>query len=327
LLPQLDEKQMRNIVGGALGSRQSEDENVSTQQMAMQFYTIYGENSPFVKRISNSELQALTISDLTGAFIEATNYEASIHYVGKKKFDEVQDVLTNNLALPANLKKSTSPYIRPVAESKDVIYFLNNKEVRQSMISLYTEGWTYSLSDESVKDAFNQYFSGGFNGIVKQELREKRSFAYSAGASFLSPPIIGEQAFLAGLIRTQSDKTIDAISEFVKLINEMPDKPERMESIKKYLVQSAQSSKPGFRVLSREIENWRLMGYDEDPNKLLVSKYKDLTYDDIREFYVEHLQNKPVSIGVVGNKKDVDVKELKTLGEVDKIRIDDLFTY
>ncbi|HKK61790.1 MAG TPA: insulinase family protein [Bacteroidales bacterium] len=327
LLPQLDEKQMENIVGGELGGRQNEDDNIGVQQQAMRYYTIYKENSPYIKRLSNSELQALTISDLTGAFIDATNYEASIHYVGKKDFSVVQEVLKNNLALPANLKSSSSPYIRPVAESEDEIYFFNNKEVRQSSVSLYTDGWTYSLSDEPVKDAFNQYFSGGFNGIVLQELREKRSFAYGAGAYFVTPPRKGEQTYWYGAITTQADKTVDAVNEFMKLVNDMPDKPERMENIKNYLVQSAQSSRPGFRELSQTIEYWKLIGYEKDPNMLMISEYKTLSYDDIRNFYEKHLKNETISIGIVGNKKDIDIKELKSIGNVDNVRTNDLFSY
>ncbi|MDA3878792.1 MAG: insulinase family protein [Prolixibacteraceae bacterium] len=327
LLPQLDEKQLQSVIGGELGSRQSEKDNVNIQQSAMRYFIIYGENSPYVKRKSNNDLQALTISDLTGAFISATNYEASIHYVGKLSFEELNETLKNNLALPANLKDSNAPYIRPVAKSEDIIYFLNNKDARQSAVYLYADGEAYDLSEKPVLNAFNQYFSGGFNGLVSQELREKRSFAYNAGAYYNTPSMAGEKTFWYGSITTQSDKTIDALTEFLKLVDEMPDKPERMENIKSYLVQSAQASRPGFRELSQAIEYWRVVGYDDDPNKLLIPKYESLTYDNIRTFYETKLAGKAIKIGIVGNKKDVDQKALKSIGKVNNLRSNKIFNY
>ncbi|MBN1767274.1 MAG: insulinase family protein [Prolixibacteraceae bacterium] len=327
LLPQLDEKQLQSVIGGELGSRQSEKDNVNIQQAAMQYFTIYGDNSPYMKRINNSDLQALTISDLTGAFISATNYEASIHYVGKLPFEQLIETLKGNLALPANLKDSESPYVRPLAKSEDIIYFLSNKDARQSAVFLYADGAAYNLAEEPVINAFNQYFGGGFNGLVLQELREKRSFAYNAGAYYNTPSKVGEKTFWDGSITTQSDKTIDALTEFMKLVNDMPDKPERMENIKNYLVQSAQSSRPGFRELSQTIEYWRLQGYKEDPNKQLISKYQSLEYDDIRKFYENSLSGKKITIGIVGNNKDVDQKLLKGISKVKRISSSGIFTY
>ena len=326
LMPELDEKQMKNVIGGVLGSRRIEKTDKSSQASALFEYLLYGDNSPELNRLSDSEIQELTISDLTGDFISATHYEASIHYVGKLPFNKTTEILRNNLVLPANLEDSESPYIRKITErNKETILFLNNPDARQSEISILINGPVYKMEDQATVDAFNQYFGGGFNGLVLQELREKRSFAYTASARFATPTIPEENMFFIGTIGTQADKTADAVSEFVKIIKEMPEKPERINNIENYLVQSSQASKPGFRNLSQTVENWKIKGYTIDPNQYLIPQYKNLSFEDIKSFYQDNISNQPITIAIVGNKKLIDMDKLETIAKVVKVNPSKIF--
>jgi predicted Zn-dependent peptidase len=326
LLPQLDEKQMNNAIGSVFGSRRVEKKEKDIQAAALFDYMVYGSNSPELTRMSNAEIQALSISDLTGAFISATQYEASVHFVGKLPFEKATEVLKANLFLPSNLKPSESPFIRPVASSNtETIYFLNNPEARQSQVYLFIDGTNYSTENQPMINAFNEYFSGGFNGIVLQELREKRSFAYSAGAVYQTPPIPNKKTFFYGLIGTQSDKTADAVAEFVKLIKEMPEKPERIDNIRQYLVLSSQASRPNFKNLSQIIESWELKGYTDDPNKLFIDNYKNLSFEDIVAFYEKEIAGRPISIAIVGNKKEIDMDKLESVAKVTTINTSKIF--
>ncbi len=326
LLPELDEKQMDKVKGSVIGMRGVEKKEKDSQAEALRDYMMYGEKSPEIERLSTAEIRALTISDLTGDFIQATHYEASVHFCGKNPMANVVETLKNNLAFPANLKKSDSPVIRPVVENKkESILFLNNPDARQSEIYLFTNGSEYQNEQKPVIDAFNQYFSGGFNGLVIQELREKRSFAYSAGATYRTPVLPGNPAYQVGYIGTQADKTADAVEEFVKLIKEMPEKPERMDNIKNYLIQSSKADRPSFRNLSQSIESWTQKGYSEDPNKLLLPEYEGLSFEEILNFYKKEVSGKPIKIAIVGNKKEIDMDKLESIAKVEKISVNKLF--
>ncbi len=326
LMPELDEKQMNNVLGREIGTRSFEKKEKDYQANALRDFMVYDKNSPELNRLSSAEIMKLSISDLTGDFIEATHYEASIHYYGKKSFEDLSATLKNNLAFPANLKKSTSPYIIPVAEQKKKsILFLNNADARQSEIYVFINGADYQLNQEPVIDAFNQYFGGGFNGVVLQELREKRSFAYTASANYSTPTLPENPAYLIGYIGTQADKTADAVAEFVKLLEEMPEKPERIGNIKNYLVQSSKSSRPGYRNLSQNVEVWKMKGYNSDPNKLLIPEYEKLSFDDILKFYNDEIKSNPVTIAIVGNKKEIDMEKLESIAKINKIAISKIF--
>lgn len=317
ILPALDDKQMNQLLGSIIGSRQMEKSEKDQQSDALNDYLRYHDKSPEITRISTEDLKALTKSTLAADFIKATQYETSIHYVGQIPFDQVKNTLMTKLAIPSGLKDSDSPRLREYFNySENTIYFLNNRDARQSDVHLVLLGDNFSLEQQPIINAFNQYFGGGFNGIVLQELRELRSFAYTAQANYSTPDIKNKPSHLSGFIGVQADKTADAVTEFIKLIRELPEKPERIDNISSFLVQATSSNKPSFRYLSQNVEEWQRLGYKQDPSISKIETYSQMTFDDILNFYKKNIQNKPIAIAIVGNKKLVDIKKLEKIAKV-----------
>ena len=59
--------------------------------------------------------------------------------------------------------------------------------------------------DDVLRSAFNQYFGLDFTGLVLNEIREKRSMAYTAYAFVGTQGIAGQASYLRGYIGTQKD--------------------------------------------------------------------------------------------------------------------------
>jgi predicted Zn-dependent peptidase len=328
LMPALDEKQMNSLLGNELSSRSIESDNKDIQSEAISDYLVYGNKSDYLNRLTRGQIMELTISKLTASFINATQYETSVHYTGRFDAEIVKNVISKNMAFPSGLKPSSSPVVTATASyDKNTVLLFNNKDARQSDVYLYVEGNDFSLAERAVIDGFNQYFGGGFSGIVLQELRELRSFAYTASAAYSTPALPGNKGWLKGYIGVQDDKTNDAISEFVNLINDMPLKPERMENIRQFLYQATISSSPSLRNKSMLVENWQRLGYNEDPRRNLVSVYNKQTFDDIVKFYNDVVKKHPIAIAIVGNVKKLDVNKLKSFGSVTNVSNKDLFKY
>ncbi|MCG8581887.1 MAG: insulinase family protein, partial [Bacteroidales bacterium] len=326
IIPELDEKQMNRLLGGTIGGRRVETKDKDSQVTALRNYLMYGANSPTLTRLSEEEIKAYTLSSLSAEFTKATQYETSVHYVGKTPFEELKQRLTSSLAFPANLKASNSPNTLPFADQADkTIYFMHNKDAAQCDIYIYLKSGNYSKEQEPYIEAFNQYFSGGFNGLVAQELRELRSFAYTASANYISLPKEGKPTALVGYIGTQSDNAVNAVREFLKLIKEMPEKPERIDNIKSYLIQESSSGKPSFRYLSQQAEQWQKAGYDKDPGLAHKAAFEALSFDDILQFYKENIENLPITIAIVGNKNAVDLKALGEFGKVKNVKNSQVF--
>ena len=188
LMPKLDEKQLSRIKGSILGSRQQRKENVQTLGAALNQYIRYGEKSPFIDELTDKQILELQISELTGDINRASNYEAEIYYTGTLPFDNVYEILSKNLPLVANEKPTDSPQVKPIAPvTENTVYFLPNSDAEQAQIYFFMPTANYDKKDDVLRDAFYQYFSGDFNGLVLSELREKRSMVYSAYGVVTTP--------------------------------------------------------------------------------------------------------------------------------------------
>jgi predicted Zn-dependent peptidase len=150
--------------------------------------------------------------------------------------------------------------------------------------------------------------------------------AYTAMGRMVEGQRPGRNSCFMGYIGTQSDKVADAIETFVSLVDSMPQYPERLEVLKTALLQNEQVSKPGFRAKSRVYDYLREMGYTEDPAKAEVEQIKQLTWEQIMTFYQENVQNKPLTIIVMGDPKKIDQKRLAAkFGKIQKVSKGKLF--
>lgn len=326
LMPKLDEKQLRNSRGSILGSRQQRKDNVQVLGNALNQYITYQNKSTYIDELTDKEVLELQISELTGDINRASNYEAEIYYTGAMDFENVYQILSNNLPLVANEKPSKSPQPTELAKvTENTVYFLPNSDAEQAQLYFYFPMMDYNKENDVVTDAFNQYFSGSFNGLVTIEIREKRSMAYSSGARILAPELPGFPRRFYGEIGTQNDKTIDALTIFMGLLNDMPENADRIDNIKSYLRQEALTDKPGTRQKAQVIEYYKRMGYTQDPAAENLAKIDALTFDDIVKFYKENIKGKPIAIGIMGNPKDINMDELKKFGKVVRLNERRLF--
>lgn len=326
LMPQLDEKQLNNMMGNILSSRMMRKENPNMLAAALTQYIRYQEKSPYIDEITDKEVIELQISSLTGDINRASNYEAEIHYTGTIDFDDVYQILSNNLPLVANERPTTSPQVKPFAEVKEnTVYFLPNSDVEQAQIVFFMPTSEYKTEDDVLRRAFYQYFSGSFNGLVINELREKRSMVYTAYGVVNSPLLLGHPTYYVGSIGTQNDKATEALSIYMDLLRNMPENADRIDNIKSYLRQEMLTTHIPFRYKSQYYEMYKRVGYNQDPAITNIPKVDALTFDDIVKYYKENVKDKPIVIGIMGNPKNIKVEELNKFGKVIRINEKRLF--
>jgi predicted Zn-dependent peptidase len=326
LMPKFDTKQFDAVKGSELSSRFMMSKMDNLQADALRQYVVFGEKSDYIDVVPFMDIYYMDELKLKVEFLDAIKYALNIHYCGQKPVEEVKDILTKNLPLQEGVMPSTSPeFTDKKTYDQTQVYFLANSNVQQATIYFYFNGKPYDKDQSVLFQAFNHYFSGGFTGIVLDEIREKRSMAYTAGAT-MNTILPGHKSSFMGYIGTQSDKVVDAIDVFMSLLDSMPEYPERIESIKTTLRQQAQTSKPGFRSKSNTYDIWRLYGYDMDPAKYNQEAINNLTFEQIKQFYEENIKGQPVSIIVMGDPKLIDQKALQAkYGKVVKVSKSKLF--
>ena len=329
LMPKLDDKQLNRVVGSEFSYRlMYEKKEADVIGDALLNYALYKEKSDYIDRMGLEDVYYLKISELTGEIIRATDYKLDIHYVGKRPVAEIAEVLKANLPLKEGVKPSESPNVEDrVKYDKQTIYFLPNSDAQQAQIYFYLEGFDYNIADAVEINAFNQYFSGGFNGLVMQEIRENNSMAYTAVGYVSTPPIQKKNTHFMGYVGTQPDKVANAVDLYMSLMKDMPLYPERIDNIKTYLAQSALTSKPTFRGKSQIFDSWKQLGYTDDPAKVNMSKINSLTFDQITNFYEKYIKGKPVTIIIMGDPKLINTKQIEANhGKMTRLSTNRLFS-
>ena len=319
---------LNNIKGQEYSARQVEQRNTDIVADAAFDYVRYGENSPYIKRPAlMEEVLQLTAAQLEGVLHQVQNYELEIHYAGALPALDVKNILYSKLSLNQHVRPTKSPVERPVVPiTENKIYFLPDAEMQQAKVYFLIDGEPYAVKDAVNYMAFNEYFGGGFSGLVMNEIREKRSMAYSAYGYFSRPAKQGQMTKFTGYVGTQSDKVIDAVGVYKSLLDSMPQYPETIENIRTVLRQSVLSNKPTFRTKSQRLTANMMLGYKVDPAMLQVRDIQRLTFDNIVSFYQSHVQGKPMTILIMGDPKLIDQKLLKAkYGKVTKLSKSRLF--
>ena len=320
---------INNIKGQEYSARQVEQRNTDIVADAAFDYVRYGENSPYIKRpLLMEDVLQLTPSQLVGVLHQIQNYELEIHYAGALPALEVKNILYSKLSINSNVRPSQSPVERPVVPiTEDKIYFLPDASMQQAKVYFLIDGEPYAVKDAVNYMAFNEYFGGGFSGLVMNEIREKRSMAYNAYGHFSRPPKQGQMTKFTGYVGTQSDKVLDAIDVYMSLLDSMPQYPETIENIRTILRQSVLSNKPTFRSKSQRLTANMMLGYKVDPAMLQVRDIQRLTFDNILSFYQSHVQGKPITVLIMGDPGLIDQKQLKAkYGKITKLSKSKLFS-
>ena len=298
-------------------------DNVAT---ALSEYALYGKRSPYLNRVTLKELKKMKGNDLISKYLKATQSEAKIFFTGSTDVNEVEALLKNSLVFNKKLFKSSSPeFLKPVNHNENTVYFTEKKKMLQSQIYLSTVS-DFDFDDYAKLEALNMYLGGDFSGLLVQEIREYRSMAYAVGGRFKIPEKKSHPAIFKAFVGTQADKGNEAMYILDSLITKMPQKPERIETFRKYLINKSISQKPAFRDLADQVELWNQQGFTSDPRAELEQKYQQLTWDDLYEFYTKMLKENKLVWAITGDPRRINVKEFNKYGKVVIVKEKKLFS-
>ncbi|MDR2835981.1 MAG: insulinase family protein, partial [Bacteroidales bacterium] len=320
--PQSDEKKLKNLIQNKKFEDKFEKTDADNLSDMLLKFVMYEEKSEYLNRLSASEIKKIKSDDLLNLLTLTITKPCSIHYSGNLDEKELFSILQKELPLKENSENTNYPIIRDKKTyNENTIFFLDEPKAVQSKINFYISGNKNSLEERSFGNAFNQYFGAGMSSLIFQEIREFRSLAYSAFGNYYFGENLEKPGYFRAFIGTQSDKTIEAISIMDSLITQMPKKENRIKQIQSTLIQSINSNIPNKRQLSSTIEQYILSGYKEDPKILDLKIYENLNFDEIIKFYNKNIENRPIVITIVGNKKNINMENLAKFGKIIEVNI------
>ncbi len=323
----VDEHQLKKLVEDFKMEHKFEGKDLMTSNDVLKQYMLYGDESKYIARYGVKEIKKLTPSALTNKLNEVLNYEYEVHYCGLKTADEFRKIFTGTFDTSGDRIKSKGFIeLERKKYNQNTIYFVNNKKARQSHINVFIEGAVNDEPGRVQMDGFNDYLDGNMSSIIFQEIREFRSLAYGTYGRYSPSFYLDKPGYFTGWLSTQADKTAEAVEVFTSILKDMPEKPERIDDIRKNLTVSINANQPSFRNKSAIVSNWQKQGYNKDPREIKFDDYQEIEFDDILAFYDSNVKGKPWALTITGDKREIDMAALEKYGKVVELKIDDIIT-
>lgn len=163
--------------------------------------------------------------------------------------------------------------------------------------------------------------------IVFQEMRESRSLAYSASAYFRAPYYAGDTYTFNQFILSQNDKMQQCIETFDSICNNLPVSEIAFKQAKESLIRKIEQRRYVRMAPLTQYMAFEERGWDHDWYKDIYEEVQKLTLEDVVRFQKEHVANRTYRYMILGNKEELDMEYLKTLGPVKELTIDEIFVY
>ena len=318
---------LKNLISDDLKARKDAKSNQNAVQNALRSY---GEFGPALAKhiLSEEQLQKLTPNELIRLVQDVLNEQPEIYYYGNLSAEQFHKILLKDYKMP---KKFTTPptlceFNRiPVTESQ--VYFVHY-DAKQARLFTYSDGDQFDVKKLPIINMYNQYFGGSMNAIVFQEMREKRSLAYTARSGYISENELNKNNYNFSYIATQNDKVIDAFEAFNELFDDMPRSENAFTLAKDAALQSIETNRIQKTAIFSAWRNAQKMGIDYDINKTLYEAYKTFTLDDVVKFNNQYIKDKKKLYMISAKESDIDFEEIEAkFGSVKKLTLEDIFGY
>ncbi len=325
---QADEQVYLALVADILKAREDEKTEQSSCFQHLVAYGMYGEDNPLTHQLSAEELRGASPASMLNALRDLAGTHQTISYYGPMPCDEAKALIASihrtsehPLALPADADFPT----RQTAESKVILAPYKAKNIYMTQFS--DNGQAYDPALSPTIDLFNEYFGGGMNTVVFQELRESRGLAYSASAYYTEPRRAGLTNTFRLTIITQNDKMADCLSVFNDITESMPLSQGAFQLAKTaQLKRLATERVTRGKVLSYYIR-CRDLGLASDPAERAYTQIQAMTLDDLSQFHLLNVKGRTYSTLILGDENDLDLPCLGTLGTLQRVTLEDIFGY
>ena len=294
----------------------------------LQYYAMYGPQNPLTTGLTNSGIMALEDAKLLERIHHIFESEHTVLYYGPMEEDEFVAKVNEIHNVPQQFKPVVKGNPFQYTRTQKNTVLLAPYDANQSVLySISSRGEKFDAQKAPVTTLYNEYFGGGMNSIVFQEMREARGLAYSAGAVYRQPSDLDHGEVFLDVIMTQNDKLVDALTAFDEIINNMPQSPKAFEIAKENILSNLRTQRTVKSNVLWSYLNAQKLGLDYDLNELIYNKVQELTLEDVIKFQQENVKDRVYTIGILGRISDFDMAGLSKFGEIRKLTTEELFGY
>lgn len=323
-----DDTILDNLKKDIIKTRSDNKKNQSNCFSALQTYLIYGPECVKKRTLSDDAILSFRSDEILSAVKDVLDKGHEILYYGPMKTGDLEGVLkgSHHVAEGAEILPERYEKVLQTPESK---VFLAQYDAKQLYYLQYSNrGETFDPFEAAGINMYNEYFGGGMNAIVFQEMREARGLAYSASATLVTPYYnIDDSYKYIAVIATQNDKMRSAIEAFDSIINDMPESEAAFQIAKEAIIGRMRTSRTTGMSVLRLYQSCRRLGLGEPMNKQIFHDLQTLELNDIVKVQQKWVKDRTYQYAILGDIKDLDTKYLSTLGPVKVLTLEDIFGY
>ena len=322
-----DETILANLKADMIKDRADSKKAQRSCFSALQRYLYYGPEFIKATTLTNDALMALTSEELLGKVREIFNLGHEILYYGPMSENQLKSVLadTHYVAEGAQILPEQYPVQQLTPSNRVVMAQYDAAQIYYLQYS--NRGETFDPANTGDIAVYNEYFGGGMNTIVFQEMREARGLAYSAQA-FLSDPSTKDDTYsFIAFIATQNDKMRQAVEAFDEIINQMPESEAAFAVAKDAMLSRLRTQRTTGVDVLRAYLACRRLGIAEPMDRAIFEKAQNATLADVVATQQKWVKDRNYTYAILGDIKDLDTKFLATLGPVQTLSLEEIFGY
>lgn len=292
-------------------------------------YLHYGTDNPFRHYLTIKELKKIGSTGLIDVIKSLFSQPFEAYYYGP---DEKNVLLEKIKPLTQNLElihfEHNSKSFKPIQHKINRIYF-SHYEMIQAEILVTGQGVKFDKELLPLVFLFNEYFGGGMDSVVFQEVRERRGLAYSAYAAYGLPRDKTENFVFSFYVGTQGDKVPEALRCILGLLEFFPKVHSYFDAVKSSLLKNIESEsilKREYYFVMKDAERFDL---DKDIREHLYYGVQKLTIDDLEQFFNQYIKDLTLHTVMIGDKKSISIDEVGTIlgNKVEFLPLKKLFGY
>jgi zinc protease len=185
------------------------------------------------------------------------------------------------------------------------VYLVDKPGAAQSQIRIGSIGVARNTPDYHAIDVANTMLGGSFSSRLNLNLREKNGYAYGAGSQFAMRQQAGPFVALAGV---QSDKTREAVGEFIKELTGMSAPPAadeltRVRNLQALGFPGAFETTTG---MAAQLIDLVVYGLQESFFNEYVAKIQAVSATDVQRIARQHIQPDRAIIVIAGDLASIE---------------------
>ncbi|MDE7086219.1 MAG: insulinase family protein, partial [Prevotella sp.] len=323
-----DQQSYSQYVDLVLKDRDDAKKNQRTCFNYLYQYGVYGPYNPSRHMMSAEQLRTADPQQLLDLLKNLGTMEHTVLYYGPMTEKQLSSAVTKLHKTPKHLAAvpQGQPYTKEQTPQNEV--WLAPYDAKNIYMRMYNnEGRDFNPDEAGIITLFNEYFGGGMNGIVFQEMREARGLAYNASAYYARPSKKGEKESFFTHIITQNDKMMDCVRQFHQILDTIPQSETAFQIAKDAVVKQLASQRVQKLSVLYSYLAMKKLGLDYDLNEKIYRDVQRLTLQDIVRFEQQQIARKPYRYVILGDEKELDVPSLERIAPIRRLTLEDVFGY